>query len=94
VDRPEEPLDYESVTDAPRRIGPFERTVRDVLAALGFTWFALWFMAATGAFMMRGLGDEPGSPVTVPRALFVSFMLVLIGALGLGVAYAAQRLGR
>jgi hypothetical protein len=87
---PDRPLDYQSVADPPRRLG----FVRGSLSALGLIWFALCFVTAVMGFLMRGLGDEPGAPVTVPRALLGSLVIVAFGLPGIAVSIAAHRLGR
>lgn len=94
MDRPTERLDYESVADAPRRPGVGERIIRSVLSVVGIAWFLFFTFGAVMGFLMRDLGSEPGSPMTVGKALPFAIATGLIGLLGLVFAFAAQRVGR
>ena len=94
MDRHDNPLDYEGTADTPRPMGRVEGVVRAVFTTVGVIWFIVWVLGAVMGFLMRGLGNEPGSSITVPRALLGSFMGVVIGLLGLAIAVAAHRLWR
>ena len=94
MDRPTERLDYESVTDAPRRPGIGKRIIRSVLSVVGIIWFSFFTVSAVLGFLMGDLGNEPGSPMTVGEALPSAIAMGLIGLLGLMFAFAVQRVGR
>ena len=57
-------------------------------------WFGFFLFLAVVFFVFRGFADEPGALMTVPRALWISAKLVLLGAPGLLVAWGASRLRR
>jgi len=90
VDPPVPSLDYQGTPTGPRRVG----TLGWVVFAVGMLWFAVFVFFAVLMFLMRGLGDEPGHPVTVAQGLVMSGVILAVGLPGLGAAVWVQRRGR
>jgi hypothetical protein len=88
-------IEYESISDAPRRVGAGERMFRIGLSALGVIWFGFFLLVAVLGFWMRDLGNEPGSPpVTVRGALPFAIMTGLVGLPGVRRALSRPSDGR
>ena len=68
--------------------------LRRLLVAVGFGWFGLLAFWAFIFFIARDMADEPGSPMTVPRALRICAGMMGAGLPGLAIAIAALRFGR
>jgi hypothetical protein len=78
---PHPPLDY--APPPPKSLG----VTRGIFLFLGLAWFAFWALIALVFIIFRGLADEPGSPMTFPRALGVSARLLVFGLPGLATAW-------
>ncbi len=66
-----------------------------LLGILCWLWFLFFLLMALGFVLMRGLADEPGAPMTLPRALVIAALFVAIGSPGfIGGRFAVRALRR
>ena len=74
-----------------RPTGFARRVLLGLFQCAAALWFCFWMLMAFMSFAFREFGPEPGSRLSVPRALLHSSIMVVIGCVGPLVSHTIKR---
>ena len=74
-----------------RPTGFVRRILLDLVQVVAAIWFCFWMLMAVAAFAFRDFAPEPGSQLSVSKALLYSSMMAGIGCFGLLILHVIRR---